>query len=227
MNLKILTFGAGLALAAGAAFAAEPAPAGSDVRNEERIVIICEAGPGGPARHPGPGGPGEHGEMHDKLDANNDGSISRDEFRAVHDEMFGKMDKNHDGKLSGDEFPHGPGPGGPGGERIEMRMAGPHGPGGPEGANCRSGAPGDVTWMERDGPGGPGEGEVRIIRHGPGGPGAHDEMDKNKDGKISFDEFAGPMREHFNEADKNHNGFLDEDEMKGDHQFIFRRVESN
>ena len=236
MKFKILTLGAGLALAAGAAaFAADAPPAGGDPRNEARIIIICEAGPGGPGgpaglmRHPGPGGPEGHGDMHGKLDANDDGSISRDEFRAAHDEMFGKMDKNHDGKLSGDEVPHGHGPGGPGGERIEMRFEGPgghHGPGGPPGANCRSGAPGEMSWTEHGGPGGPGS-DVRIVRHGPAGPDGHDEMDKNKDGKISFDEFAGPMREHFNDADKNHNGYLEEDEMKGDHQFIFRRVETN
>lgn len=238
MKFKILTLGAGIALAAGAAFAADPPTA----RDDQRIVIICEAGPGGPDRHPGPGGPGPHGGMHGKLDANNDGSVSREEFRAVHDEMFGKMDKNHDGKLSGDEFPHGPGPGGPGGGRIELRLDGHDGPHDPEGANCRSGAPADVTRMEpagpggpggeeivivRRGPGGPGGEDVRIVRHGPGGPGGHDDLDKNNDGKISFEEFTGPMREHFTAADKNHNGFLDEEEMKGDHQFIFRNVERN
>ena len=84
-----------------------------------------------------------------------------------------------------------------------------------------------MVWTDRGGPAGTGNEDVRIVRHGPAGPGGHDELDKNNDGKISFDEFAGPMREHFNEADKNHNGFLDEDEMKGDHQFVFRRVERN
>ena len=69
MKFKILTLGAGLALAAGAAAFAADAPPAVDQRNEERIVIICEAGPGGPlpVGHHGPGGPGPPGVMHAKL----------------------------------------------------------------------------------------------------------------------------------------------------------------
>jgi len=221
MNFRILTLGAGLALAAGAAAFAADAPASPDQRTEERVVIICDGGPGGPH---GPGGPGMHGDMHAdmhaRLDANGDGSISRDEFRALHDDMFGKLDKNHDGKLSGDEFPHGPGgPGGPGEERFEVRVDGPDGPHGPGGPGMHGCGPGDMAMSDE------GADNVRIIRHGPGGPDGPDEMDANKDGRISFDEFVAPLREHFNAVDKNHNGFLDKDEMTGDHQFIFRREE--
>jgi len=71
-------------------------------------------------------------------------------------------------------------------------------------------------------PGGPGERDVHIVRHGgPGGEG----LDANKDGKLSFEEFAGPMRDHFKEADKNNNGFLDKDEMEGDGRRIMIRRE--
>lgn len=204
MKLKILALGAGIALAAGAvAIAADETPA---ERREERVVIVS-------------GGP--DGDHHAGMDANKDGAISRDEFRAMHDRMFAKMDKNGDGKLSDDEF--GGHHGGPGGENITVRIEGPHGPGhGPGGHG-----PGGGEWTERHGPEGgrPGE-EVRIIRHGPGhggdGPG---EIDKNKDGKISFEEMSAPLREHFQEADKNKDGVLDKDEMGDEHVFMFRRSE--
>lgn len=193
MKFKILALGAGLALAAGAAAIA--GDEGPGKHNEERIVIVT-SGPGG--------------DHHAGMDANRDGTITREEFRALHDSMFARIDKNGDGKLSDEEFR---GHHGPGGEEFNIRIEGPHGPG-------------DAEWVERRGPhdGRPGE-EVRIIRHGPGGPGGDGpgDMDKNKDGKISFDEFTGPLREHFQEADKNKDGFLDKDEMGRDHLFMFRR----
>jgi hypothetical protein len=60
--------------------------------------------------------------------------------------------------------------------------------------------------------------------HGPGGPGnrffTHHMMpmdvktlDKDGDGKVSFEEFAAPMKAHFAEMDANHDGFLQADEM--------------
>ncbi len=63
--------------------------------------------------------------------------------------------------------------------------------------------------------------------HGPGGPGGpggghfvHRMMpmdiktlDKNGDGKVSFEEFAAPMKAHFAEMDANHDGVLDAREM--------------
>src|SRR5688572_7541411 len=89
-------------------------------------------GPGGP---PG-GGPGgkrpNPEEVFKKLDANNDGSVSLDEFKAGPrgkedperaQEVFGKIDADSSGGISADEFkahrpPHGAGgppPGGKGG----------------------------------------------------------------------------------------------------------------
>lgn len=193
MTIRILTLGAAFALAASAvAIAADDQPG---PRGEERVVIVT-----------GPGGP--HGAMHGDMDADKDGIITRDEFRAMHDRMFGKLDKNGDGRISADEMKahHGPGD-------VNVRIEGPgghHGPGG-------------MMWEERRGPGGPGSEDVRIVRHAGDGPG---DLDVNKDGKVSFDEFTKPMREHFDAADKNRNGFLDKDEMEGrDHMFMFRRVE--
>jgi hypothetical protein len=49
--------------------------------------------------------PGMH-RMHKGMgeaDANKDGNISKDEFRAQGDKMFDKLDTNHDGTISKDE----------------------------------------------------------------------------------------------------------------------------
>jgi len=190
MTIKIITLGAALALTAGAALAGDEQPG---QRVEERVVVVT-----------GPGGP--HGDMHGKMDADKDGVITREEFRAMHDRMFDKLDANRDGKVSAEEMRahHG--------EEFNVRIAGPGGHPGP----------GEMRWESHAGPGGPGQ-DVRVVRHAGDGPG---DLDANKDGKVSFDEFARPMREHFDEADKNDNGFLDKDEMEGlDHTFVFRRVE--
>jgi hypothetical protein len=96
------------------------------------------AGP--PAGHGGPGGQGKGQrpppeEVFKKLDTNNDGWLSLDEFKAGHKGQqdpakaaaaFKAMDKNSDGKVTLEEFkahrpPGGPGKGGQGG----------HGNGGP------------------------------------------------------------------------------------------------
>lgn len=153
-------------------------------KRETRIVMI--------------GGPGGHGP--EGLDANKDGAVSREEFAALHADMFGRLDKNGDGKLSGDEFGRGPD-----GHRVEI---------------CKRKGPGDAEAKEV-----PCEKDV-MLRHGgpggPGGPGGHSvhvermqaEIDADKDGRWSFDEFAAPMREHFARMDADRNGFVDEAERK-------------
>jgi Ca2+-binding EF-hand superfamily protein len=73
--------------------------------------------------------------------------------------------------------------------------------------------------LDKPAPHGPGE--MRLIRH-MNGP---DEMDTNHDGKISFEEFAAPMREAFQAADKDKSGFLEKGEQMGEHRVVIRRVE--
>lgn len=43
-------------------------------------------------------------KMWEKLDANNDGKISKSEFDAMHNEMFAQMDTDNDGFLTKEEM---------------------------------------------------------------------------------------------------------------------------
>lgn len=63
-------------------------------------------GPGG--KHDGPGGPEGPGKgggmmMLKMADANKDGAVSRDEFMTMAGQHFDKMDANHDGQLTKEE----------------------------------------------------------------------------------------------------------------------------
>jgi len=171
------------------------------------------------------------------MDKDGDGFVTREEFTAPMADAFGRLDANSDGRISSEEFAaHRPDHdvmmmrhGGPGPHRFEIRR--------PRG----DGAPGE-RHEERviilDGPGG---------RHGPmghgvvhGGPGDHvfisrmgpegrTEMDANKDGRVTEDEFVAPLREAFKRMDKNNNGELDADERGTDREVrvITRREESS
>lgn len=45
-----------------------------------------------------------HGGFFRQADTNKDGSIDKDEARAMQDKLFDEIDKNHDGKISKDEM---------------------------------------------------------------------------------------------------------------------------
>lgn len=57
-------------------------------------AIAAESSPHRPAAHP----------MFEKADANSDGGISKDEWRAKGDSMFTEIDGDKDGKLTKDEM---------------------------------------------------------------------------------------------------------------------------
>ncbi len=97
---------------------------------------------------------------------------------------FEDMDSNKDGSISKAEFDAFHTAHHPG-DKMDMPMPPPCGD-------------------EHEGQGG--EHRRIMIRH-------MGDLDANKDGKITFDEFVAPMKEHFNELDANHDGVLQGDEM--------------
>jgi len=105
--------------------------------------------------------------------------------RIRHDRpVFADIDTNKDGTISQAEF-------------EAFKPKGPDGgppPGGPE-----------------DDPGGRPGG--RMFHHRMGPPDLKP-LDANGDGKVSFEEFAAPMKDHFARLDTNKDGFLDADELK-------------
>ena len=114
-------------------------------------LSIAEDKPAG-GRPGGPGGPGGEGkrpnpeEIFKKLDANSDGAISLDEFKAgpraqqdpaKAEEIFKKIDADSNGSVSLEEFkahrpPHGPGEGKPGEGKPPGKPGKPGKPGGPK-----------------------------------------------------------------------------------------------
>jgi Ca2+-binding EF-hand superfamily protein len=132
-------------------------------------------------------------QLFERLDANSDGVISREDnpnapaAGATGGERFRAMDKNNDGKVSKDEFA--------GPAQLFERLD----------AN----SDGFVTMQE----------VARMYREGanpPAGRGAMGDrlraMDKNNDGKVSKDEFAGPAQ-LFERLDANSDGFISSDEF--------------
>lgn len=139
------------------------------------------------------------GGDHAKMDKNGDGEVSRDEFMALHSEMFAKLDADKNGRLSKAE-----------------RESGHE-------AHLKALRGGDHAMVLR-GPHGPGERRAHRIElhHAGEGPG---EMDANKDGKISPEEFTAPMKKAFESLDADKSGFLEEGERAHGPMRFERRVE--
>ena len=145
--------------------------------------------------------------MFDKLDANHDGAISRQEFMASKPDIRERqvfVMRNGDGpvEVSADVDHAGPPDGHP---RIMI---------------MRNGA----EPIEVGAPGAPG---VKIMRmHG--GMGMHGEMfemaDANHDGRVSMDEMTTAALRHFDEADANHDGKLTPDERMQMHREVIEKV---
>lgn len=208
-----------LGLAAALSGQAVP-PSPPSPRVDREVRIVRGDGPeGGPAR----------------LDKDGDGFITREEYVDPTHEAFRVLDRNNDGRISTEELAEGRrtarlilgggspggavfmgGPGGPGGLRV---LGGPDGPDGPgEGMRfmIRRGGPDD----------GPDGGPAAFVRMGDGeGPG---DLDKDKDGKVSEEEFLAPLREAFRRMDKDGSGGLE----AGEHgsgsnvRIVTRRIET-
>jgi len=140
-----------------------------------------------------------HGEG---IDKNKDGEITRDEFMAPHGDLFTELDKDKNGRLSKEEMHDGP---------MRHMRGGPGHEGGPNR---------DVMVLRHGGPG------MRALHVEHDGPHERTDMDANKDGKVSFEEFAAPLRKGFEAADANKSGFLEEGEQSKGPFVIHREIKT-
>jgi Ca2+-binding EF-hand superfamily protein len=143
-------------------------------------------------------GMGEHGPDHAGA------AITRQEFLDAHAKMFDQFDTNHDGKLDSAEIEaahhH---------MMTTMNVDCAHMEHMPQMMKMD----GDKVEVIDDHAGagqhhGGHQMEFRLVHDG------HDfgTMDKDHDGRISFEEFAAPLREAFDAMDKDHSGYLEKAE---------------
>lgn len=162
-------------------------------------------GPGGPGFGGFGGGAGFGGNLIEQFDKDGDGKLSKDEVPERMRDNFDRFDLNNDGFIDADEvtkmmenlreamrerFQQGQGrPGGPG------PGPGPGGPGGPRGERPAR-------------PAGPGPGDASAIEA------RMKELDKDGDGKISYDEAPERMKQAFERLDLNNDGYIDMNELR-------------
>ena len=137
------------------------------------------------------------------LDANHDGKVSSEEFSGLV-KLFDTLDKDKDGYLTKEEM----------GGLFQVLIDARAKEAGSGGATGRGGQPGQ-------GGGGQGGQGARGSQGGQGGQGGgravmgqlpkFEDLDKNKDGKISKSEWQGPPQ-FFDRIDENHDGFIDKAE---------------
>ncbi len=177
-------------------------------------------------------GPGEMLQMLKQLDKNADGKVTQDEFPAEGgerlkgllerfgggdsidlkkaEEFAARMGREGEGRSEGGQRPEGDRPR-PDGERRPEGA--PRGEGRPEGDRPRGDGP-----MPEGGPRGRDGGERGPEGRGPMPPHGRspllDELDENKDGRLSKDEFA-KAAEVFGALDQNQDGSLDPRELLG------------
>jgi hypothetical protein len=114
-----------------------------------------------------------------------DGVITREDARGPLKDHFDEVDTNKDGKVTLAE--------------LEVFHK-DHGP--PPGGGCRP-MMGPMMGMRGEGP-----------EHGPEhGPKPHPELDANKDGKVTLEEFLAMPKALFARLDANHNGTLEGKEL--------------
>lgn len=184
-------------------------------------VAFAQAQTNAPAAPRGPG------HMMERLDANNDGAVTRAEFDAAHQTRFTQLDTNRDGSISQEERRAGR-PERP--ERAEGERRGPGGPGGHGMRNPDANNDGVITREEflagptqmferldanRDGrltaeerpPRGERHGWGHGRHHGGGMRGA----DANRDGNVTQAEFQAHGAQMFARMDANSDGRITAD----------------
>lgn len=148
-------------------------------------------GPGRePGRGPGPGGLPDPSAMFDRMDANQDGKITKDEIPEPLRQRIGRaFEATGKDELTREDFTN-----------FARRMVAEMGSRGPEGRP--SGRP-EMEGSEL-GPGGPGGRGPRFFQL----------IDHDRDGRLSKDELT-KLGEHFAELDANQDGHLDPFEVMG------------
>ena len=139
-----------------------------------------------------------------RLDADGDGRITRDETRAMAEGPANWT--SDDGRVRVVRREGGSG------ARLEESTIEVSGDGGERHVIIRRSGSGGETINIEGGEGG-GDRQVFVFRtEGEGG------LDADRDGRLSFEEMAAPLRRHFAEMDDNGDGFLSDEERES-HRF--------